>query len=259
MHDARDPEISWPEGPLHPSMTADAVDVWRIELGRNAGDLQRDARLLSTDEEARAGRFRFDTHRHRFIARRAALRRILGRYLHAPPADLHFQTNRHGKPRLESSSPVRFSASHTHDLALVAVAERHELGVDIERLDRAVELQRLARRFFAPAEADVIAGCEGAAAVAAFFACWTRKEAYVKARGVGLSMGLDTFEVAIDPAAPVALLRTDDDPAQRRRWSMFHLEPGAGYCGALTVEGADPSIRRWRFADRPDPVPSEND
>lgn len=250
MSDTHGLETLWPAGPEALELGPAGVDVWRISLAVDNDRLQHDTGLLSPSEQQRAKRYRVDVHRHRFIVRRAALRTILSRYLDAAPNELSFETNTHGKPHLATPSDVRFNASHSGSLGLVGVARGRELGIDIERLDRKVELIRLARRFFSSAEAEIIARFQGAAAVAAFFACWTRKEAYVKARGVGLTMGLESFEVSIDPLEPAALLRSDDDPANTRRWWMAHLAPSAEYFGAIAAEGPKLAIRHWQLGNR---------
>jgi len=247
MNEAPGAEIQWPIGPARPALGDRNVDVWRIDLSRDDRQLQRDARLLCEQEQDRARRFQFDVHRHRFVARRAALRVILGRYVGTAAQDLRFETSGHGKPRLAGDATLQFNVSHSALMGLVAVARRREVGVDIESLDRDVKRERLARRFFCAAEADAIEQYRDNDAVSAFFACWTRKEAYVKARGMGLAMGLETFEVSVDLLEPATLLRTDDDPRNRDRWTMAHLVPGAGYLGALASGGRDIDLRLWHF------------
>jgi len=240
-------EPPWPAGPQTPVLRSNQVDVWRVDLAPDADQLQRDRAMLGPEEETQAQRYRFDMHRHRFIARRAARRRILGRYLHVPGSELRFVTKLHGKPHLADATEVSFNTSHSASMALIAVGKQRDLGIDVESLDRVVEPDRLAHRFFAPAEAEVITQLKGEDARVAFFTCWTRKEAYVKARGKGLAMGLKTFEVSIDPPEPAELRRTDDDPQNRTRWTMWHLVPDAGYLGALASNGRPTEPRRWRF------------
>lgn len=241
---------AWPTSPNNPTLSDAYVDVWRLSLDVNAEILQRATPVLSDAERQRAQRLRCDIRRNRFISRHAALRTILSRYVGTTSQQLRFNTNVHGKPHLKTDVDLRFNTSHSGAMALVAVTRGHELGIDIECLTRDVAANRLARRFFSPAEADVIERFKGRAAISAFFACWTLKEAYVKARGMGLTMGLNSFEVSIDPLEPVSLLRADDDPENVSRWSLSHLVPGDGYLGALAVEGRDVGTRQWHYASR---------
>jgi 4'-phosphopantetheinyl transferase len=224
------------------------VDVWRIDLAATPAGRAALAATLAGDERARAARFHFDRDRDRWVVARGALRAILARYAGTAPAALALAVGDHGKPRLaEPVADLRFNLSHSGDLALCAVAVGREVGIDVEavRADRAGD--DIARRFFAPAEVAALAALSPALRVEAFFACWTRKEAYVKARGAGLALGLDRFEVSLAPGAAAALLATHDEPAERARWQLTALDPGPGYAGALAVEGRVAALRRWQW------------
>jgi 4'-phosphopantetheinyl transferase len=201
---------------------------------------------LSPDERARAERFHFARDRDHFIAGRGLLRVILARYLETEPGTLRFEYGRHGKPRLASTAGdgIRFNVAHSRGLALYAVAVGRELGVDIERIEPRLE-QGIAERFFSPGEIATLRSLPPPVQREAFFACWTRKEAYVKARGEGLTLGLDQFEVSMCPGEPAALLHTASDPDEARRWSLQELAPGPGYAAALAVEGGDWMLQRW--------------
>ena len=184
--------------------------VWRIRLAPCPVD------LLSEDERARALRFHFPLHRHRFVAARSALRRILAAYLDLPPAELRFHYSPHGKPYLEHHW-LRFNLAHSEDLALCAVARAREIGVDIERIRPRPTQERIPERFFSPSEAAQLR----ALPPEAFFHYWTAKEAYLKARGEGLAIPLDSFDVT-----------TLDDP----RWTRASLLLDPAYAAALVVE-----------------------
>ena len=232
----------WP-----PPLRAGDVHVWRIGLTASAEELSRLASLLTADEHARAARFHFERDARPWTVARAALRALLAGYTGAAPSAIELETGPHGKPRLRGAArDVRFNLSHSGELALCAIALGQEVGIDVEavRADRAGD--DIARRFFAPAEVSALAALPAAARVEAFFTCWTRKEAYVKARGAGLALGLDRFEVSLAPGAAAALLATHDEPAEAARWQLGALDPGPGYAAALVVEGRA-AVRCWQW------------
>jgi 4'-phosphopantetheinyl transferase len=240
----------WKPPPESLELPADEVHVWRAPLDVAPSRLPGLQGALSDDERQRAARFLLQRHRDRFIVARAALRDVLARYLGVRPEELAFRYARHGKPSLETEAGshwLRFNLTHSHDLALVALARDRELGVDVEHLHRQVEAERIAERFFSPREAAVLLDLPAGMRHEAFFACWTRKEAYVKAQGGGLTIPLDRFHVSLAPGEPAALLATDDAPEEAARWSMRTLDPGPGYTGALAVEGGDWRLQCWEW------------
>lgn len=249
------PGLPRPDGPgwrvagTPPSGAPDAVDVWRIDLAVPDGEQAARAALLPPEDAARAARFRFEGDRRCWVAARGALRAILAGYACVPAAALAFRLGPHGKPALDgpaAAGDLRFNISHSGDLALCAVARGREVGVDIERIRPDFATGEVARRFFAPAEVAALEALPAADRVEAFFACWTRKEAYIKARGIGIALGLDRFEVALTPGQPAALLATHDEPGAVGRWRLMALAPGAGYAGALVMEGPG-AITCWQW------------
>ena len=215
--------------PLEPG----AVHVWKIELDQPTEEFRA---LLSPDERERAARFRVERGADRYTVGRGALRILLGRYTDAPPASLVFQYNGFGKPELAGSG-VCFNLSHSHEIALLAVARGRPVGVDVERIREEVMIDRIADRFFAPAEAQAIAALPYGQQTRAFFNCWTRKEAWIKARGEGLSIPLNSFEVTLRPGEPARLVATRPDEEEASRWILRDLECGPDYVGALAVAG----------------------
>jgi 4'-phosphopantetheinyl transferase len=200
--------------------------------------------VLSRDELERARRFHFDRDRRRFTLARGALRMILSGYLNTDPKLIVFEYGPQGKPSLTSSpSEIRFNVAHSEELALIAVSCERELGVDLEHVRSLASVEQIPERFFSPREAAVFRSLPGHLVEAAFFACWTRKEAYVKARGGGLSIPLDRFDVSLEPSQPAALLDVRDNPAEVARWGMVELQPASGYAGALVAQGKD-----WHFS-----------
>jgi 4'-phosphopantetheinyl transferase len=241
--------MAWTIPPTSPPLPPDHVHVWRVRLDRPDSEIERLRATLAPDELARADRFSFLRGRSEYVIGRGAVRAILAGYLDTSPADILIRAMPQGKPCLASpSSDLRFNLSHSGQLALVAVARGREVGVDVEEVDADSDLERrlaLARRFFSPAEVAALESLPAASQTGAFYACWTRKEAYLKARGGGLSLGLAAFDVSLRPGEPAALLATRDDPAQAARWSLHALDPGPGYAAALAVEGQDCVIKCW--------------
>lgn len=219
-----------------PSCPTDEVHVWSIGLDRPDASVRRLAELLAPDERARAERFVFPRDRRRFTVARAALRTILGVYLAREPAGLVFGYGPRGKPRIDAE--IEFNLAHSHELALCAVARR-PVGIDLEHRRPIAEVARLAETAFSPPERAVLLALPESARADAFFACWTRKEAYVKARGDGLYLPLDGFDVSL--GEPAALLANRLDPAEPARWALYSLAPAADYVGALAV--ARPAVR----------------
>ena len=229
------------------------IHVWRARLDPASVSIPAFRKTLTPDELARAERYRFPNGRDRFVICRAALRAILGLYLRVHPGHLRFSANSYGKPVLAGvhrSSALRFNVSHSGDLALLAVGCAREVGVDLERLrpGRAGERMRLAERFFSPAEAAGLRALPEDERDDAFLVCWTRKEAYIKAVGRGLSLPLSMFEVTVSPKAAAALQRTAWNPQDASRWLLRDLNPGPGYVGTIAVEGGGWRLRHWQWS-----------
>jgi 4'-phosphopantetheinyl transferase len=208
-----------------------------------------DDQLLSPDELARAHRFHFDRDRRRYIACRAILRTILARYLNCQPADLAFVYGPQGKPALAATcdgSGLSFNASHSHDLALYAVARGRRVGVDVEHLREIREARDIARRYFTPAEAERLDATHRPAAE--FLRLWTRKEAVIKAVGVGLSMPLNCFDLSAVAGDGTAAFDVRDPSARGAVWTLYEVGPGAEYHGAVVVEGQKATLRQFEFA-----------
>jgi 4'-phosphopantetheinyl transferase len=200
---------------------------------------------LDGDELARAERFVLERHRLRYVAAHGLLRHILGGYLGVAPAEIRFGHARHGKPYLlgEAQLDLRFNLAHSGDRMLVAVAVGRDVGVDLELVGRDRDFAGIARHFFSPNEVAALTALPERERRTAFYLCWTRKEAYLKACGTGLAMRLDDFEVTVVRGVPAALLhsaRGADEPA---RWRFAEPQVGPAFEAALAVEGDG-----WRFA-----------
>jgi 4'-phosphopantetheinyl transferase len=241
-----------------PALGRGEVHVWRTALDLDPPRVAALAASLSADERDRAARFHFERDRVRFTVARGVLRALLGRYLDLPAPALAFDYGQHGKPSLAAAAvarPVdgapgaelRFNLSHSAGVALCAVTRGREVGVDVEGLRADFATDEIAERFFSPAERAALRALPAGARCAAFFACWTRKEAYIKARGLGLSLALDAFDVSLAPGEPAALLATRDEPGALDRWLLRALDPGPDLAGAVVAEGHDWTLHCWTW------------
>jgi|ERR1700722_6403878 4'-phosphopantetheinyl transferase len=228
------------------ALPAEEVHVWYRTLLRDIPNLGSFYDLLSADERERAGRYHFDRHRNEFILTRATLRILLASYLEKSPERFAFAYSAQGKPSLANeTTDLRFNVSHTvsltDGLSALAFARKREVGVDVEKIRPDCDAEKLAERFFSASERDYILRFTGHALDEAFFRCWTRKEAFIKAKGGGLSIPLDQFDVSIADNRPAALLATRPDPTEARRWRLHNLPVKAGYAAALAVSVLDES------------------
>ena len=238
---------TWSPAPASLSLQSGEIHVWRIDLEQPEDVVQRFRSTLEDDEIYRANRFHFEKDRRAFIVSRGFLRHVLGRYLATGPAALRFAYGPYGKPALNGehkNSSLRFNMSHSRAVGLVAVSDNKELGVDVEYIRADFASEDIARRFFSPHEVAAFNSLSNELRVAAFFRCWTRKEAYIKAIGRGLSQPLDGFDVTLAPEKPPALLRANDDDASR--WSLSDIDVGSDYAAALMVEGQISELRYWQ-------------
>lgn len=240
-----DTEAPWLVPPGHPELLPREVHVWRFTLDPPGPVLARLEATLDAAEFRRAGRFRTEPLRRRFVAGRGGLRAILGAVLGRPPEQVAFAYGDHGKPRLAGvvAGQLEFNLAHSHGLALCAVSLGRVLGVDLEAIRPMDNAERIIGRFFSPREQAEFLTLPAHDRQAAFFRGWSRKEAFLKATGTGLSTALDSFDVALGPTA--ALLRVGDDPSEAPRWSLLDLHPGPGFASALAALGSDFAVKLW--------------
>jgi 4'-phosphopantetheinyl transferase len=234
----------------------DEVHVWLADLNQSAFPAKDIDRILSREERERAARFYVPRDRNQFIAGRAMLRLILGRYLNMDPRYVQFCRGPHGKPALvtgSGSDALCFNMAHSHDVALCAVARGRDIGVDVERVRTDVEVDLIAERFFSQREIAAFRLLPPERKLTAFLTCWVRKEAYLKARGDGLSLSLDSFSVSFWPGEPAALLDVQGHPKEALEWSLRELDVGPSYAAALAVRGDRcPVVSCWQFTTLPD-------
>ncbi len=227
------------------TLQENCIDVWRIELNVSDDLLVFYNDLLSIDELDRAKRFRFKKDRDHFITGRAVLRLLLSKYLQQTVPKISFLYTEKGKPFVSNPIDLQFNLSHANGFALAAFSLKHPLGVDVEWINPKVEIDLVARHFFASGEIKRLFELPATQRSVAFFNCWTRKESFIKAIGDGLSFPLDQFEVSLQPEEDVELLATHWNQTEKEYWSLFKLEPGKGYRAALAIRQLDQQVFKW--------------
>jgi 4'-phosphopantetheinyl transferase len=226
----------------------DEVHVWYVRLAADEHAVTELIASLPATERQRALAFRHPQARAQFVVTRTALRSILSAYLEVSPLRLEFVHGPQGKPSLTGEWRwLHFNVTHSHDVALIAVTRRGEVGVDVERLRPFANDLGMAERYFSPSETETLRALAGPRRSEAFFRAWTRKEAFLKASGKGISYGLERVEVTLLPEEPPRFLRIDGCEQRAAEWSLRHLSlPGC--IGALSLQGHDYQLRLWRWA-----------
>jgi 4'-phosphopantetheinyl transferase len=228
-------DSNWSAAPAEPKLTDDDIHVWRAFLDRARASAAHLEATLAEDELSRASRFVFERDRRHFVAARSILRSILSRYLQRPAASIVFSYTPEGKPRLhpeDADFPIRFNLSHSNGLAVCAVSRDREIGIDVEKIRSGFRGDAIAQRFFSSKEITELRSLPPEQRDEGFFLCWTRKEAYVKAQGAGLSIPLHTFDVSLTPGMPERLASVDSD-----RWTLRSFLPADLFAGAVVAEG----------------------
>jgi 4'-phosphopantetheinyl transferase len=224
------------------------VHIWSIPLAVASPLVGRYTLLLTPDEQARAARFHFEIDRTRFVIARARMRILLASYLGCAPAVLAFSYSPHGKPYL-NESPLSFNLSHAHERALLGITVNRAVGVDVEYVRADFAIEEVAERYFSADELRVLRSFPLEQRAAAFFRCWTRKEAYIKARGEGLSMPLADFTVCLQANERVRLIN-HQDPREQERWELLNIPCGdGGYVAAIAVEGHNLRFEYFNWND----------
>jgi 4'-phosphopantetheinyl transferase len=229
------------------TLAAGEIQVWRVQADDAALCLACCENLLSAAERERAVRFKFEKDRRLYTAAHAALRSLLAGYLNVAPGDLEFENGRHGKPRLAptlAGDKLEFNLSHSHEVALIAVTREREIGVDVERVREDFAFAEVAERYFTAREVSAIRALPENLQRRAFYQCWTSKEAFLKARGVGLSGELDEVEIVLDREGRVQVKST------LPQWSLRELDPRAGFVGAVVLEGNFHDLRCYLWRGR---------
>jgi len=243
-------EFYWPLPPAHVQLGGRQIHVWCAGLEGPPSKVAAFAKTLSDPERKRAERFQFERDRDRFIIRRGLLRRMLGCYLNTDPAQVTFTYESRGKPVLAGITDgqmLQFNLSHSHGLALFAVARQAPLGIDLERIRPIPELDQIAARFFSPYENALLDDLPKEQVPEAFFHCWTRKEAYLKATGEGIADSLPEVEVSLSPWRAAQLVSIAGDLQAAGLWTLHALAPAPGFVGALAVKAKGLEALCWRW------------
>lgn len=235
-------------------LEAGEVQVWWADLDVSPAVLAAYEPLLAADELERADRLRLEHLRVRFVAGRAILRRLLGEYLRAAPERVVFAYGSYGKPSLAASlavplasAPFAFNLAHSQNIAVYAFARAPRIGVDVEQAREVIERDQIVERFFSPRERQALAALPPAQRDEAFFLGWTRKEAYLKALGAGITYPLDGFSVSLTPAQPAVLLEAADLEENREPWTLLAFDPSPQVYAAVAIEGGGWTLhcRNW--------------
>jgi 4'-phosphopantetheinyl transferase len=247
------PIDEWSLAPTNNELGTDDVHVWRASLDQPANMIAKLAPLLSRDERHRADRFHCPTDRLRFIAGRGILRKILATYLTLAPGEVRFVYNEYGKPFIsddQNRGTLSFNLSHSNSMVLYAVARGRRVGIDVEYMREDFATLEVSERFFSKDEFEALKVVAGDQRAKAFFNCWSRKESYIKAIGMGVSYPLDGFTVSLTPNVTPALLKIDADATEAARWKICELDVAEGYAVALIVENPPVSIMRFQWDER---------
>jgi 4'-phosphopantetheinyl transferase len=244
------PQRIWESATANSRLASDDVSIWRVPAGQPERELARFAGLLSADEAARVARFQFEEDRRRAIASRGALRVLLGRELNESPGRIQLAYGAQGKPELTAefaAVDLRFNVSHSHEEILIALAHGRAVGVDIEHVRTGIHDEEISSRYFTAAECAALRSLAPSRRPDGFFAYWTCKEALIKAKGGGLSIPLDTFEVAVDFESENVPARILSPADSREKWSIRRLPAPQGYAAAIAGAGDDWDIRCWQW------------
>ncbi|GCF07277.1 4'-phosphopantetheinyl transferase family protein [Dictyobacter arantiisoli] len=249
----------WRSPPAFLQLAENVIHLWYAPLEQPKSVVEQLYQTLSTEERARAKRFYFERDRQHFIVGRAVLRNVLGRYISLEPQHLQFCYGAHGKPallQLRGNDILHFNVSHSNGIALYAIALNRELGVDVEYIRYLADADQIADSFFSLSERKALRSLTTEdVRIEAFFCCWTRKEAYVKALGNGLSQPLDQFDVSLLPGDDAELLAVQGKPEEIQRWKLHAISLPSPYerqyKAALVVE-CNPSkealpIQAWQW------------
>lgn len=236
----------WFKSPGALRLGVSELQIWDFPLVVSESAFATCSGLLSDDERQRASQFRFERDARRFVVARGSARSILSGYIGTPPHKLRFVYSAHGKPSLgHNQIDLRFSVSHAGDRAILGITQGQEVGVDIEAIRNDVEHEKLAERFFSAQEHRELSLLSPDEGVRAFYRCWTCKEAFLKAQGVGLARSLDSFDVDLG-SGPARLAATRPDPHEAECWQLVEIEVASGYAAAAAVNGPINKLKIFR-------------
>ena len=237
----------WNPAPPDIVLENDSVHLWCANLNISIEKQKVYWNYLSEEEQARSQRFKFEKHRIHFIAARGILRILIARYLQIAPSAVHFEFGEFGKPFLTKNKKFQFNISHSEEYALFGFTLNNSIGVDIEYTLKKVDYKVIAPRFFAPNEVEKLFALPSSKQIEGFYNCWTRKEAFIKAVGNGLSLPLDQFEVTLQPEEKPRLISINWNPKEVQEWNLSSFNINGNYVGALALKGKLETINYWKF------------
>jgi len=246
---------TWKSPPEELQLNRGEVHIWRLWLDILPREVESLQAALSKSETERAEKFHFQKDRNRFVAAHSYTRWILGRYLKLPPEQILITFNEYGKPELDHINHLgafKFNLSHSDSVGLFAVTNEMRLGVDVERIMYKDNIEEIAQRFFSAEEVEQLLAQPASQRGEAFFRCWTRKEAYIKAIGGGMSIPLNQFEVTFVSGVPPQIIQIGGDRSEAARWALHHIHPGEEYVGALAVEGQAIELKCFQSSGWPE-------
>ena len=238
------PKIEWTITSQPPVINGEEVHIWRIDLSDFADAAPKFIQLLSADEQQRASQYHFEKDRNNFIIRRAMLRMLLGSYLDIQPAELNFIYNNFDMPALEVEIPIHFNSSSSNGIGIVAITLNARIGVDIEFVDAAFPTLEIAEKYFSADEVRAIRDLPPELQTAAFFDCWTKKEAYVKAVGEGMSHPLPNLAILSEKPNSFSVAATS---VETKGWSVTSFIPEPQYIASLAYEGKLKTISHFHW------------
>ena len=242
-------ELLWKLPLSDVTFTEDEARVWGFELDQPPSCIGDLFQILSRDEMGRAAQFKHDQMRCRYVVARATLRRLLGEALKLDPSAIAFKYSLQGKPELagEFAGKLFFNVSHSRGLALIAITRICPLGVDLEQVRPLRYDIQIARRFFTPRESAKLESLPEVERPAAFCSLWTRKEAWLKAKGSGIADSLNRVDISFLPGEPPRILNVADEPGEAEQWALIELTPAKGFTGALAIRAAGVRVFCQRF------------
>lgn len=223
------------------------VHLWYLNVEDHKNRLAVYEELLDNEEKEKAYRYKFDKDRNCSIIARGVLRTLLGSYSNELPERITFSFGPFGKPEVYNNSGIQFNISHSRDAIVLGFIKNDAIGVDVEFMDEKIDALQIAKHFFSNEERVALSAVSEDERVEAFYNCWTRKEAFIKALGDGLSFPLDQFVVSLTPALKAELLKTKWDQMEKEKWALHSFNPEKKYVSAFTVNGKVSDIKLWKY------------
>jgi 4'-phosphopantetheinyl transferase len=240
----------WRLPPTYPTLSGNEVHIWYVCLNQFDNYVDQMAQILSDIELKRAERFHFLQHRNQFITAHGLLRKLLADYMNIESDRITFEYSRNGKPYLSekfSKEKIRFNLSHSNNYALFAISVEREIGVDIEQICEFADMDKIAEQVFSTKEIAILRSLPDSEKKRVFFIFWTRKEAYIKAIGKGISSALDTIDISSYPFNAAVSIDAGENSEDKNHWTIQDLLPLPGFAAAFAVEGDEVVHHCWHF------------